>query len=82
MRVSFGRTTQNSFPSGSASTVHDRAEGKDSLDLGFPVLRHGGQIEVQAVLDDLAVGHRHEADSHRAVSSGPITTSRSRSDRI
>ncbi len=39
MRVSFGRTTQNSFPSGSDSTVHDSpplcprpsasAEGKD-----------------------------------------------------
>jgi hypothetical protein len=56
MSVSFGRITQNSFPSGSASTVQDSSPV-------YPMSARcaAGQVEVHAVLDCLRIGDRHEA---------------------
>src|SRR5215207_8091269 len=91
MSVFFARSTQNSLPSESASTVHDSApicpiftpagtQRQDALDLGIAVIVTGIEVEVQTVLDRLHLGDRHEADPHRRPA--PMTTSRSRSDRI
>jgi hypothetical protein len=72
MSVSFGRTTQNSFPSGSARTVQDsapvwpmstpaRPERKKAVNLLIAVRGAAGEVEVHAVLDRLGIGDRHEA---------------------
>src|SRR6202007_3294720 len=43
------------------------AERQQTLDLRLAVLRLGGQVEVDPVLDRLRLGHRHEAQSDRRV---------------
>ena len=42
-----------------------RAESENPLNLGVPAVRAGGEVKVQTILHRFAVGHRHEADSHR-----------------
>ena len=82
MSVSFGRTTQNSFPSGSARTVQDsapvcpmstrlRPEREEAVDLLIAVRGAAGEIEMQAVLDRLGIGDRHEAHADGRVFIGP-----------
>jgi hypothetical protein len=80
MSVVFGRTTQNSFPFGSASTVHDsclsarcplaRAERKKALNLGVPVVTAGRQVQVHAVLHGLHIRHGHEKHADRSMNRG------------
>src|SRR5215207_6105517 len=93
MSVFFARSTQNSLPSESASTVHDSApicpiftpagtQRQDALDLGIAVIVTGIEVEVQTVLDRLNLGDRVKQIPTDAPSSAPMTTSRSRSDRI
>jgi len=41
------------------------AERENPFDLGVAAARAGGEVKVQAVLHRFAVGHWHEADSHR-----------------
>jgi hypothetical protein len=82
MSVSFGRTTQNSFPSGSAGTIQDSASvwpmstrralcarGRSiswSRSAGA-----AGEVKMYAVLDRLGVGDRHEAHADGRVLVGP-----------
>ena len=72
MSVSFGRTTQNSFPSGSARTVQDSAPAvagagparpgrEKAAGLLIAVRGAAGEVEMQTVLDRPGVGDRHEA---------------------
>src|SRR6266536_153251 len=42
-----------------------RTERENALDLGVPLAGASGEVEVYAILDDLPVGHRHEADPER-----------------
>jgi hypothetical protein len=62
MSVSFGRTTQNSFPSGSAKDSPGfsaglpdvdpaRPERKEAVDLLIAVRGAAGEVKVHAVLD-------------------------------
>jgi hypothetical protein len=68
MSVSFGRTTQNSFPSGSARTVQDsapvcpaRPERQQAINLLIVVHGTAGEVKMHSVLDRLGIGNRHEA---------------------
>src|SRR5690349_3653616 len=80
MSVPFGRTTQNSFPSGSARTVQDsapvcpmstRPERDEAVDLLVAVRGAAGQVEMHAVLDRLRIGDGHEAHADGRVHVGP-----------
>ena len=81
MSVSFGRTTQNSFPSGPARTVQDsapawpmparRPERKKAADLLIAVRGAAGQVKMHPVLDRLGIGDRHEAHAGGCVLVGP-----------
>ena len=82
MSVSFGRTTQNSFPSGSARTVQDSApvwpmparrgpEREKAVDLLIAVRGAAGEVKMHAVLDRLGIGGRHEAHAGGRVLVGP-----------
>jgi hypothetical protein len=81
MSVSFGRTTQNSFPSGSARIVQDsapvcpmparRPERKKAVDLLIAVRGAAGEVKMHAVLDHLGIGDRHEAHADGRVLVGP-----------
>src|SRR5690242_15376883 len=92
MSVSFGRTTQNSFPSGSARTGQDSApvcpcrpgapRGKKAVDLLLAVGGAAGQAGLHAVLDDVAIGDWQETPAGRRVLVGPMTIARSRSEGI
>ena len=90
MTGSFGRTTQNSFPSGSARTVQDSAPvwpmrariapvREESVDLLIAVCGAAGEVKMHAVLDRLGVGDRHMPAG--AFPWVPMTISFSRSDR-
>ena len=82
MSVSFGRTTQNSFPSGSARTVQDSApvwpmsarrgpEREKAVDLLIAVRGAAGEVKMHAVLDRLGIGDRHEAHADGRVLVSP-----------
>ena len=81
MSVSFGRTTQNSFPSGSARTVQDsapvwpmstrRAPSARRRSILIAVRGAGGEVEMQAVFDRFLAGDRHEAHADGRVLAGP-----------
>jgi hypothetical protein len=70
--VSFGRITQDSFPSGAARTVQGSvpvcpdagpagAQREKPPDLLVAVPRAAGRVEVHAVLFRLGIGDRHDA---------------------
>ena len=82
MSVSFGRTTQNSFPSGSARTCPGlsagladagpaRPERKKAANLLIAARGAAGEVEVDAVLDRLGIGDRHEAHADGRVLVNP-----------
>ena len=67
MSVSLGRTTQNSFASGSARTVQDSAsvwpmstwrgsERQEAVNLLIAVRGAAGEVKMHAVLDRLGIG--------------------------
>ena len=82
MSVSFGRTTQNSFPSGSARTVQDSAPVWPVSARRAPSVRRrsiswsrSAALVVRSrstrFLTVLAIGDRHEADADRRALVGP-----------
>ena len=81
MSVSFGASTQNSFPSGSARTSRTgaglpdvdpaRPEREEAVDLLVAVRGATGQVEMHAVLDRLRIGDGHEAHADGRVYVGP-----------
>jgi hypothetical protein len=82
MSVSFGRTTQNSFPSGSAGTVQDSASAWPMSTRRALCARRrsiswsrsagaAGEVKMYAVLDRLGVGDRREAHADGRVLVGP-----------
>ena len=81
MSVSFGRTTQNSFPRvgqdspGLSAGLPDvgpaRPERKEAVDLVIVVRGAAGEVKMYAVLDRLGVGDRHEAHVGGCVLAGP-----------
>ena len=92
MSVSFGRTTQNSFPSGIgqdspglgaalADVDPARPERKKAVNLLIAVRGAAGQVKMHAVLDRLGIGDRMKHMPTGAFSSVPMTISFSRSDR-
>jgi hypothetical protein len=93
MSVCFGRTTQNSFPSGVGQdgpgfsaglpdAAPARPEGKKAAGLLLAVGGAAGQAGLHAVLDHLAIGHWQETPAGRRVLVGPMTIARSRPERI
>jgi len=93
MSVSFGRTTQNSFPpgrQGQQSRIQRRSarcrpgapERKEAVNLLMAVRGAAGEVKVHAVLDRLGVGDRHEAHAGGRVLVGqPTPASRTGSGR-
>ena len=82
MSVSFGRTTQNSFPSGVgkdgpglsaglADVDPARPEREKAVDLLVAIRGATGQVEMHAVLDRLRIGDGHEAHADGCVYVGP-----------
>jgi hypothetical protein len=79
--VSFGRTTQNLRPSGSARTVQDsapvcpmstrRPERQKAVNLLIAAPGAAGRVKMHAVLDRLGLGDRHEAHADGRVLVGP-----------
>jgi len=57
------------------------SERKKAVNLLIAVLGAARQVDMHAVLDCLWVSDRHEADPDGSVVAGPMTISRSRSDR-
>src|SRR5260370_6051568 len=82
MSVSYGRTTQNSFPSGSTRTVQGLSAGLPDVDPARPerekainllvaVRGAAGEVEMHAVLDRLGLGDRLAAHAGERVCAGP-----------
>ena len=82
MSVSFGRTTRKPFPSWLARTVQDSAPAwpmpprrapspKEAAGLLIAVRGAAGEVKMDAVLDRLGVGDRHEAHAGGRVLAGP-----------